>query len=325
MSEETKQKKTRAIKFPVQDASDLLTVQKAETEKELDDYLDNEFNLEIYEDLTEGDWQETFESPLAFFRLLYEQFEFVKNNKSKPTKIVTTLNKLQLDEYQRYYLFYYLQELLRREEYSDSGVQDRRLKICLTFIEKEFDKLNEELFPEKIGKHDAENYFQFDFNLIKSHLKTLPNDAQRARYLIEAKTEFKQDDFFRRDMDNFVDKCDLELKKMSQLAVLKENEKRDRKTHGGSQDQNILAMYYLLDFLKAKGTATDKANFISFLTGFNSEKCRQLLSNPTKKANVNFTAFEKDIQEVQKHFQRLGLTELVKMIDNEIEDIKKDL
>lgn len=115
-------------------------------EKELDDYLDNEFNLEIFLDLSEGDNKDVFDNPLQFFRLFDEQIEFVGENISKPITVIETLKQLPITENQRHILFYYLNELVGRV---DNGAPNGQMLICKKLIEKEFNKLDEKLFPER--------------------------------------------------------------------------------------------------------------------------------------------------------------------------------
>ena len=66
---------------------------------DIEEYLNNDFNLEIFKDLTENkDWQGTFE-PLEFLNLIYEQFEIVNANKEKPLTVVKHLFGLKRSRY----------------------------------------------------------------------------------------------------------------------------------------------------------------------------------------------------------------------------------
>lgn len=95
--------------------------------------------------------------------------------------------------------------------------------------------------------------------------------------------------------------------------------KKNIKERRGSQYQIALAMYYLLQYTKANCPNTKKAKFVSFLTGYSENTLRQQWSNIHSKKNEDGVSWENDMKVVRNYFQELGLTEIVKMIDNDLE------
>lgn len=86
--------------------------------------------------------------------------------------------------------------------------------------------------------------------------------------------------------------------------------------------RQVLAMHYLFKFLQVKDIdRTVKANFVEFLTGKNNKNIYDALSNPLSTKNGSFRM--DDLIYVRKHFENLGLNEIVKMISNEIDTESK--
>ncbi len=88
--------------------------------------------------------------------------------------------------------------------------------------------------------------------------------------------------------------------------------------------QTVMFFNYLFIELKLNCANTEKAKAISKVTGFNNEKIRQNLSNLSKKAYSNFAAFEKDMSLVSTLFEKLGLSEIVKKIEKEVERLERE-
>ena len=99
---------------------------------ELDNFLQFEFNYDIYQDLTEkgGDYFELFDS-LEFLRLLYEQASFIEQNKNKPLFIARSLENLSLSDNQFFYLY---RKLLLH--FSNAQNLDEQLNVCCREISK---------------------------------------------------------------------------------------------------------------------------------------------------------------------------------------------
>ncbi len=154
-------------------------------------------------------------------------------------------------------------------------------------------------------------------------------------YLTNESTFFKHKSFLLGDRVSFeirqlIDFLDLEILKLKEKRELekinKKNEKpkkdisiKNRKNKELTLDRATLVFAYLFKYLKVDSPNTDKAKFISFLTGFSENTIRQKLSKLHEKADSNFVKYEKDMEIVCKYFESLGLDEIVKMISNDLE------
>lgn len=314
-------------------------------EQNLDDFLVSKFNLKIYQNLTEGEEKSFFSEPIDFFRLFYGQLEFIEKNPSKPLEFVSNINQLPIGEHQRRILFYYINEMLSKvfDEYSNE-----QIKVCQILIESEYNKLDEKLFPEKAGQTEVvkniENYFDFEFDLVKGHLKTLPDDKAKIIYLIEAKTDYEQQRFkYEFESPTFDQKCELEIEKLTKLSQLKTipeqkeisakdaiqtNEKigereAKQKALGLTQDRAVWAMNYLFTAAKVNCHNTEKAKFISFLTGFSEAKIAQSFSRIEKlklelEEKTEFSKKNSDDYDVIRNlFGILHLTEIQEQIEKD--------
>lgn len=80
--------------------------------------------------------------------------------------------------------------------------------------------------------------------------------------------------------------------------------------------RQVIAVHYLLKYVNVRNVdKTEIARFIQFLTGKNLDNIYKKLQNPFK---VNDKALNEDLRFVRNYFERLNLTEIVKMINNEI-------
>jgi len=71
--------------------------------------------------------------------------------------------------------------------------------------------------------------------------------------------------------------------------------------------------------VKVKENNTKKAGFASFLTGYSDNTLRQSWSNIHRKGDEKDPSWESDMRIVRGHFEELGLSEVVKLIDNDLE------
>jgi hypothetical protein len=80
--------------------------------------------------------------------------------------------------------------------------------------------------------------------------------------------------------------------------------------------RQVLAIYYLLKYCKVKNIdKTEIAWFIQFLTGKNFDNIYKKLQNPFK---LNNKSLKEDLWFIRDYFERLGMQEVVKMVNNEI-------
>lgn len=97
----------------------------------------------------------------------------------------------------------------------------------------------------------------------------------------------------------------------------------DITSYKAAQDLAVLFFYYLFIYFKVNAHNTKKADIVSFLTGFDNESTRQQFSNVFKKANINFDGFADDMKIVRALFQKLNLTQVFTLIDNDLDRQEK--
>lgn len=288
---------------------------------DIEEYLNNDFNLEIFEDLTENEnWQGTFE-PLEFLNLLYEQFEIVNANKEKPLSVVKHLFGLKLEQTKLYYLLYYLKRHIYKHSGSEYEPKDKQLSICRGFIEKEYDKLEAELYPKTEPEPQPEKENKYDFQKVKQHIETLTTVKDKILYLTEIKTDFLQNKSSW-DLDlgtPFDRKCELEIKKLNEVLkleahtttpkakpIFKLSDKKGAKT---DLIRVLNALYELRLFNKTDGQIPTKQEFIETmgeylgvdLSKYHSNLSQALQNQPLE---VNLKVFEEMKEATQKaHYQ----------------------
>ena len=288
---------------------------------DIEEYLNNDFNLEIFEDLTENeDWQGTFE-PLDFLNLLYEQFEIVNANKEKPLSVVKHLFGLKLEQTKLYYLLYYLNRHIYKHSGSEYEPKDKQLSICRGFIEKEYDKLEAELYPKTEPEPQPEKENKYDFQKVKQHIETLATVKDKILYLTEIKTDFLQNKSSW-DLDlgtPFDRKCELEIKKLNEVLKLEAHTttpkakpifKLSDKTGAKIDLIRVLnALYELRLINKTDGQIPTKQEFIETmgeylgvdLSKYHSNLSQALQNQPLE---VNLKVFEEMKEATKKaHYQ----------------------
>jgi hypothetical protein len=190
----------------------------------IETYLYNDFNIEIFDDLTESEeWKDLFE-PLEFFNFLYIEFEFFEKNAERYLEIKKHFGKLKLKDKKRYYFLWALIELTSKK-YPTSEYCEGVIVKSLEYVEGMYDIIKEELYPENLNEVSTpiKNY---DFSKVKSHINTLHDVKDKIKYLTEIKTEYLQNDnggLLEVPMWNettFDTKCDLEIKKLEVILKL---------------------------------------------------------------------------------------------------------
>jgi len=319
--------------------------------RELETYINNKLNLKIYKDLTEGDNAGLY-NPLNFFRLLYESLQNLQSYKYTPLTFDNNLKSINLTDKQRHYLLQHLNDLIetrikelkgqavsnwkksrhfrsgprRRHQAESQDREAEQLGICQDFIKTELDRPHEKLFDEPAQLAQEENIFNFD--AVKQHLEILPDTQAKIRYLIEIKTDFRQQDAGDQFPLDFEEKCDRELFKLRRYMALDDSSKgqgnpeikNEAVTRNSAHTlaRQMIAMHFLLEYAKAKCTNKAKADFIAFLTSKDPEGIRQKLSSLYQTKEDNYPKWEEDMKYVQEHFKALKLSEIVKMIENEL-------
>lgn len=244
-------------------------------------FLYNELNIEIYNELTEDDDYKNLFEPLEFFNMLYSTAEFYLNYDESYLKIKKHFNKLPFENEEKSYFFlWWLKELIEQSHHSDSpnAIQKKSFEV----INDLFDKLEAKLYP---AKEDEKTENTYDFSKVKKHLQTITNNKDKVNYLIEIKTDYLQNQNSWKLNDSweipFDQKCDLEIDKLK--SFLKTTEPRHSTTTNvqsklnwqGTQTEFIELIKALIQNENIKGTQTE---IIKTLSGvFNIE-----IKNPNK-------------------------------------------
>lgn len=301
---------------------------------DIEEYLNNDFNLEIFEDLTENeDWQGTFE-PLEFLNLLYEQFEIVNANKEKPLSVVKHLFGLKLEQTKLYYLLYYLKRHIYKHSGSEYEPKDKQLSIFRGFIEKEYDKLEAELYPKTEPEPQSEKENKYDFQKVKQHIETLATVKDKILYLTEIKTDFLQNKSgWDLDIGTPFDRiCELEIKKLNEVLKLEAHTttpKAKPRLGEYSNSQLVLIFYYFFKYLgiepRVNIDIAPIAKFLHLITGkeFSNTQSSDFYKKLSKAPNhIGDKSLIDDLNHIKPLFQKVKLNEIVKMIDNEIDQCR---
>lgn len=138
---------------------------------DIDEYLNNCYNIEIFNFLTENDLFCEEPEPLEFLNLFYEQLEIINANKEKPIAVVKHLLGLKLDRIKRYYLLYCLENYIIK--CSNIAYEDNdtyfKLKNCADFIEKERKKLKAKLHTIPDGFENTLEQYLKQLDLFKKN------------------------------------------------------------------------------------------------------------------------------------------------------------
>lgn len=174
---------------------------------------------------------------------------------------------------------------------------------------------------------------KLNFERVRKHLKTLPDAKAKIRYLIEIKTECRQntidgDAWENLDGRKFDEKCEMEISKINKLSLLEQpptQPKAKLRLGDYTNSQLVLIFYY---FFKQNGLEPRKnidispiAKFIHLITGkkfkklVNSDFYKKLREVPNFKTDKELI---KDLGVIKLLFKMVQLDEIVKMIENEI-------
>jgi hypothetical protein len=284
--------------------------------KDIEEYFDNDFNIEIYEELTDDpDWQGTFE-PLFFLNLLYQEFEIAIKNRSKPMSFAKRISNLNLTDRQQYYFLSVLIELISEFNSDVFKSEGKNMDIFLKFLDKELQKLDTTLFPKEKKQEEVRN--PFDFEKVKDDLDKIKNIDKKIEFLEDIKTEYLQ----KRDPlavnfreVSFDEKCDLEIKKYRERYTKKtENISNSNKTNFKLSDKKgaridliriCNALYNLRLIEKDDGQIPSKKEFMENIGEFFGEDFSKYHSNLSQaKQNysieANIKVFERMIELVKK-------------------------
>lgn len=95
----------------------------------------------------------------------------------------------------------------------------------------------------------------------------------------------------------------------------------ERKNPEFTTARQVLALHYIFEHLQVRGTEIDKAakeRFAHFLTGKSQQNIHAAFTDPHLQPKTKNFRFE-DLQYIRKYFEDLGLAEIVKSINNQLE------
>lgn len=279
-----------------------------------------------------------FFDPLEFMNLLWEQYNFVKANITKPHTTITTLKALPLTVEQKHVLFGFILKWFGGYPVEN---MNKQYDTTLRLIEKDFlsykKQTHEKLFCQKDWLqysrlkqiqgfmndriNGREQNSEYDFMKVKEYLKTLPDLKEQIKFLTEISTEYQQNKTgFEFDLGTaFDDQCELEIKKLDKILkletatttpkakpVFKLSEKKGART---DLIRVLNALYELRLFNKTDGQIPTKKEFIETMgeyLGVNLSKYHSNLSQALQNQplEVNLKVFEEMKEVTQKaHYQ----------------------
>ena len=141
-------------------------------QEDVEVFLDDPLNISFFNEISEGGRHFGVFEPLEFFNILFEQCAIIEANQDKPLTVVNHLKNLDLDKYSLYYLFACIIERLDTPFQTQGRDYIKPLngyllwvsKNCISFIRKEFIKLEQELFPETDLKPKKEKNEEIQLN-----------------------------------------------------------------------------------------------------------------------------------------------------------------
>jgi hypothetical protein len=214
---------------------------------------------------------------------------------------------------------------------TDFEIRLRDRKEIFEELVRRFDPTDDDLETFKIGL-DHNDISIWNWTLVKKGLK-FPHDFNTELFISELfKIADSLDsairDFF---LDSFVsifktvnNEGEFTVLKKETIKLIKERrikseqiEQGDMKKNNATTAQQVLMMHYIFEYCQVKNIdQTHKANFIEFFTGKNEKNIYDAVRSPlaTKKGDFR----KRDLQAIRPYFENIGLFEIVKMINNEL-------
>ena len=154
-------------------------------------------------------------------------------------------------------------------------------------------------FDKTISAKKPETYFIDQYS-----------DLELVRIFSEYKAYEKFNEFLKSE------KLNKEIEKRIKISKLLSKNETEEKNTDFTTARQVLAVHYLLQYYHVKNVdKTEIARFIQFLTGKNLDNIYKKLQNPFK---VNDKSLKEDLRFVREYFERLGMQEVVKLINLEI-------
>lgn len=201
--------------------------------KDIGQHLTNDFNVSIYNELTESkEWQGTFE-PLEFFNVFFENLQIINSNIDNLEGFKKHLKGLKFNSKK----YFFLISKLCDELYS-VVVDMPEYKELMNFYDYLNSQYNEGfaiLYPEKVKEQQRESlkwleeeekrandYFAMftSFDDVEKKLEHIDDNQEKIKYLIKIKSKFlKELRDFSLD-ERFDEKCQIEINSLRELAKI---------------------------------------------------------------------------------------------------------
>jgi len=295
---------------------------------ELDGYLQTEFNHSIYYDLTSKDNYDCDDKyALGFFRLLHSQIAFVEENKHKPKFIVRQLKKLVPDEWELHYLCKKISSYFYQTKIK---AKDEQIKVCCAELDIIVDAYDDKIWNLIYEKK------QSAFESVLAHLETLPDEPSRIKHLERLWTEYvaDQSDLMlavdMQDSLSYPSQLQKEIQKRKMLLELEQESQTETETETREIPTNpkdrkdlnlriaVLFFYYLFKRAQVNADNTLKGEVIDYFVGYSSKTSGQQFSKLHELADSNFEKYKQEMLIVRKQFEKLGLKDAMREIDEEL-------
>lgn len=314
---------------------------------DVNQYLYNKFNIEIYNELTSDDsgWNGLFE-PLEFFNLLYAEQDYFVWNFREYLKIKEHFNVLaQHFEQQKiekaYYFFWALDEVIE-EHFSDTDYYEFDMELgeqAHKHIKQLYEKYQEK-YNSHIGYTDlsAQN-----LESLKKNVAEYSTTSEKLKYLIDLKTFLYQNDTKNEvgniEFDKMIRNIELEIEKYYALLDIEQKSSNEKiatasptkQLSAFSNSELVLLFYY---FFAENGLTIREsidiapiAKFIHLITGkkftvtTSSDIYKKLKKAPNFKTDKELI---KDLEKVKKQFEDFQLNNIAQSMEKEIEICKAE-
>lgn len=204
-------------------------------------------------------------------------------------------------------------------------------KFNQDLYESKFDENKTETYREKLRdvmKHFETLAQEYYYREIHSDIKNLDlpeklsNVKRKLTKINLNRFERKAYEEVQKEIENDIAIQKEELLNRQQLSdsqKMHEEKEHSVKHKDLTLDRAVLFMEYLFRATKTSSFNKAKAEAISFLTGYSSETLRQRLSSINEEKNKKSSSFKKDLRIVRNLLDKLGLTEIVKDIDRDLQ------
>lgn len=193
-------------------------------------YLYNSFNINIYNELSDGFVYKGVFNPLDFFNHLYSELDFFSAN---------ILDYLKIKHHFRPYSAFYFIQISGEPRFINVIINNhQRCFFVETFTQlmDTFEGIDNEIVQnscqyihqlyelvvhEEIMNAEKQEY-KYDFINVAKHLETLTSTTEKIKYLIEIKTDYLQNNPRSDEVleISFNEKCELEIQKIQEILNL---------------------------------------------------------------------------------------------------------